>query len=73
MNETGRELGLIVSTPSKQPINCSLRVINGALLAPEVSNNPLGYRFSWSCRGVLLALYNSARYWQYGKVIPLEI
>jgi saccharopine dehydrogenase (NADP+, L-glutamate forming) len=40
----------------------------GGLPAPENSNNPLGYKFSWSSRGVLLALRNSARYWQDGKV-----
>ncbi|KAJ2426024.1 saccharopine dehydrogenase (NADP+, L-glutamate-forming), partial [Coemansia sp. RSA 2522] len=28
----------------------------GGLPAPEASNNPLGYKFSWSARGVLLAL-----------------
>ena len=26
----------------------------GGLPAPEASNNPLGYKFSWSPRGVLL-------------------
>jgi saccharopine dehydrogenase (NADP+, L-glutamate forming) len=40
----------------------------GGLPAPEASNNPLGYKFSWSSRGVLLALRNSARYWKDGKV-----
>jgi len=32
------------------------------LPAPEAANNPLGYKFSWSPRGVLLALLNSASY-----------
>ncbi|TGZ85533.1 Apo Saccharopine reductase [Ascodesmis nigricans] len=40
----------------------------GGLPAPENSNNPLGYKFSWSSRGVLLALRNSARYYKDGKV-----
>jgi saccharopine dehydrogenase-like NADP-dependent oxidoreductase len=40
----------------------------GGLPAPEASNNPLGYKFSWSSRGVLLALRNSARFWKDGKV-----
>jgi len=40
----------------------------GGLPAPENSGNPLGYKFSWSSRGVLLALRNSARYWKNGKV-----
>ena len=32
----------------------------GGLPAPECSGNPLGYKFSWSSRGVLLALLNNA-------------
>ena len=39
----------------------------GGLPAPEDSDNPLGYKFSWSSRGVLLALRNSAKYWKDGK------
>ncbi|KAF9466307.1 saccharopine dehydrogenase [Collybia nuda] len=34
----------------------------GGLPAPECSDNPLGYKFSWSSRGVLLALLNSASF-----------
>lgn len=40
----------------------------GGLPAPEDLDNPLGYKFSWSSRGVLLALRNSARFWQDGKI-----
>ncbi|KAJ3253278.1 hypothetical protein HK103_000772 [Boothiomyces macroporosus] len=40
----------------------------GGLPAPEDSNNPLGYKFSWSSRGVLLALRNDAKYWKDGKI-----
>jgi len=40
----------------------------GGLPAPEASNNPLGYKFSWSSRGVLLALRNNACYYKDGKV-----
>ncbi|RHZ56842.1 hypothetical protein Glove_396g110 [Diversispora epigaea] len=43
----------------------------GGLPAPEASNNPLGYKFSWSSRGVLLALLNSAKYYQDGQVIEI--
>lgn len=39
----------------------------GGLPAPEDSDNPLGYKFSWSSRGVLLALRNSAKYFKDGK------
>ncbi|KAJ2236141.1 saccharopine dehydrogenase (NADP+, L-glutamate-forming) [Coemansia sp. RSA 485] len=44
----------------------------GGLPAPEDSNNPLGYKFSWSARGVLLALRNNARYWQDGKLVEIQ-
>ncbi|KAL9058464.1 MAG: hypothetical protein Q9162_001760 [Coniocarpon cinnabarinum] len=40
----------------------------GGLPAPEASDNPLGYKFSWSARGVLLALRNDAKFWQDGKM-----
>ncbi|GJJ14450.1 hypothetical protein Clacol_008714 [Clathrus columnatus] len=39
----------------------------GGLPAPEASDNPLGYKFSWSSRGVLLALLNSAKYLANGQ------
>jgi saccharopine dehydrogenase (NADP+, L-glutamate forming) len=44
----------------------------GGLPAPEDSDNPLGYKFSWSSRGVLLALRNSARYWAKGKIVEID-
>lgn len=40
----------------------------GGLPAPENSDNPLGYKFSWSSRGVLLALRNQAKYYQDGEI-----
>lgn len=41
----------------------------GGLPAPEVAGgNPLGYKFSWSPKGALLAARNSARWMQDGKV-----
>ncbi|KAJ1551132.1 saccharopine dehydrogenase (NADP+, L-glutamate-forming) [Nowakowskiella sp. JEL0078] len=43
----------------------------GGLPAPEASNNPLGYKFSWSSRGVLLALRNSAKFIEGGKVVEI--
>ncbi|KAK2602798.1 hypothetical protein N8I77_009303 [Diaporthe amygdali] len=43
----------------------------GGLPAPEASDNPLGYKFSWSSRGVLLALGNTAKYWQDGKQVEI--
>lgn len=44
----------------------------GGLPAPECSNNPLGYKFSWSSRGVLLALLNSASYLSAGKQLSVS-
>ncbi|KAG6012600.1 Saccharopine dehydrogenase [NADP(+), L-glutamate-forming] [Claviceps pusilla] len=43
----------------------------GGLTAPENSDNPLGYKFSWSSRGVLLALRNPAKIIQDGKTIEI--
>ncbi|KAL8994392.1 MAG: hypothetical protein Q9169_005627 [Polycauliona sp. 2 TL-2023] len=39
----------------------------GGLPAPEASANPLGYKFSWSARGMLLALGNTAKFLKDGK------
>jgi saccharopine dehydrogenase (NADP+, L-glutamate forming) len=44
----------------------------GGLPAPENSDNPLGYKFSWSSRGVLLALRNQAKYYQDGQIKEVE-
>ena len=44
----------------------------GGLPAPEDSDNPLGYKFSWSSRGVLLALQNSAKYYKNGKIDEID-
>ncbi|KXX78096.1 Saccharopine dehydrogenase [NADP(+), L-glutamate-forming] [Madurella mycetomatis] len=43
----------------------------GGLPAPENSDNPLGYKFSWSSRGVLLALRNAGKWWQDGSVVEV--
>ncbi|AMD20583.1 HDL161Wp [Eremothecium sinecaudum] len=40
----------------------------GGLPAPDAKNNPFGYKLSWSCRGFLLSLLNSARYLKNGKI-----
>ncbi|PHH71634.1 hypothetical protein CDD82_6398 [Ophiocordyceps australis] len=44
----------------------------GGLPAPEASDNPLGYKFSWSSRGVLLALRNAAKIYQGGKIVEIS-
>jgi len=43
----------------------------GGLPAPEASDNPLGYKFSWSARGVLLALRNDAKFYEDGKLVEV--
>lgn len=40
----------------------------GGLPAPQHADNPLGYKFSWSPRGVLLAALNDARFLRKGQV-----
>ncbi len=41
----------------------------GGLPAPEANDNPFGYKFSWSPRGVLLAGLNNARYRRDGREV----
>lgn len=43
----------------------------GGLPAPEANTNPLGYKFSWSPIGVLLAGKNAARYVSEGEVVNI--
>ncbi|KAE8358403.1 Saccharopine dehydrogenase [Aspergillus caelatus] len=43
----------------------------GGLPAPECSDNPLGYKFSWSSRGVLLALRNAAKFYKDGQEVSV--
>jgi saccharopine dehydrogenase-like NADP-dependent oxidoreductase len=43
----------------------------GGLPAPEANTNPLGYKFSWSPRGVLLAGKNSAHYLKDGEEVTI--
>ncbi|KXH27490.1 saccharopine dehydrogenase [Colletotrichum salicis] len=44
----------------------------GGLPAPECSNNPLRFKFSWSPRGALLAQLNPASYLQNGQVVDVS-
>jgi len=43
----------------------------GGLPAPEANTNPIGYKFSWAPRGVLVAATNSARYLKDGEVVEV--
>lgn len=44
----------------------------GGLPAPQHNDNPFGYKFSWSPRGVVLASRNSAKYLENGKIVDIE-
>uniref|UniRef100_A0A6B2L3S6 Saccharopine dehydrogenase n=1 Tax=Arcella intermedia TaxID=1963864 RepID=A0A6B2L3S6_9EUKA len=43
----------------------------GGLPAPADNNNPLGYKFSWAPRGVLLASRNTATFLRDGKEVTI--
>ncbi|MBN2347009.1 MAG: saccharopine dehydrogenase NADP-binding domain-containing protein [Candidatus Aminicenantes bacterium] len=43
----------------------------GGLPAPEHNDNPFGYKFSWSPRGVVLASRNPARFLEDGKIVEI--
>ncbi|KAI8391256.1 Saccharopine dehydrogenase-domain-containing protein [Radiomyces spectabilis] len=75
MNEVGLDPGIdhmsamkIIDDAKRQNIKIrSFISWCGGLPAPEASNVPLGYKFSWSPRGVLTASGNDALYWINGK------
>ena len=49
----------------------AFRSFCGGLPAPDANDNPLGYKFSWSPRGVVLAGRNDARYLQNGRTVEV--
>jgi len=49
----------------------SFRSYCGGLPAPDSNDNPMGYKFSWSPRGVLMAGRNNSRYMESGKIIEI--
>jgi len=44
----------------------------GGLPAPEASDNPLGYKFSWSPRGALMNMLSGAKYLKDGHVVTVD-
>lgn len=50
----------------------SFESVTGGLPAPESNDNPFGYKFSWSPRGVILAGRNNAKYIKDGKHIEID-
>jgi len=49
-----------------------LRSLCGGIPAPEASDNPLGYKISWSPRGVVLAGMRPARYLENGEIVHVR-
>lgn len=49
----------------------SFKSTTGALPAHEANNNPFGYKFSWSPRGVLLASRNAAKWLENDKEVSI--
>jgi saccharopine dehydrogenase-like NADP-dependent oxidoreductase len=43
----------------------------GGLPAPEDNDNPFGYKFSWSPKGVVLASRNPAKFLENGKIVDI--
>lgn len=50
----------------------SFRSYCGGLPAPEANDNPLGYKFSWSPRAVLVAAGSPARYLEKGQEVRVD-
>ncbi len=44
----------------------------GGLPAPDDNDNPFGYKFSWSPKGVILASRNSAKFLENGETVDIE-
>ncbi len=44
----------------------------GGLPAPEFNDNPLGYKFSWAPKAVLMALLNEAKYLHQNKAVEVS-
>jgi saccharopine dehydrogenase-like NADP-dependent oxidoreductase len=49
----------------------SFRSYCGGLPAPEANTNPIGYKFSWAPRGVLVAATADAKYMKDGEIVEL--
>ncbi|KXS21364.1 hypothetical protein M427DRAFT_119187 [Gonapodya prolifera JEL478] len=43
----------------------------GGLVSPESSDNPIGYKYTWSPRGALTAALNAARFKEDGKIVTI--
>ena len=76
MNEIGLDpgidhcsaLSLLESLRAQNKEIVSFTSFCGGLPAPEDAEVPLGYKFSWSPKGVLTAASNAAQFKLYGEV-----
>jgi saccharopine dehydrogenase-like NADP-dependent oxidoreductase len=50
----------------------SFKSTTGGLPAPKSNDNPMGYKFSWSPKGVILAGTNAAQYLEDGKKVEIK-
>jgi len=79
LNECGLDPGIdhmsamriIHDVEKKKGKIVSFRSTTGALPSLEANNNPFGYKFSWSPRGVLLASRNAAKWLENGKEVSI--
>ncbi len=62
---------LIHDAKSKGGKIVSFRSYCGGLPAPEANSNPIGYKFSWAPRGVLVAAQNDAQYMKDGEIVKV--
>ncbi|KAL3270243.1 hypothetical protein HHI36_009299 [Cryptolaemus montrouzieri] len=80
LNEVGLDPGIdhllaldcIQEVKSQGGYVTSFESFCGGLPAPEFSDNPLRYKFSWSPRGALLNTLSSARYLRKGQVVEIK-
>jgi saccharopine dehydrogenase-like NADP-dependent oxidoreductase len=79
INECGVDPGIdhmsamrvIHAAESKGGKVVSFRSYCGGLPAPEANTNPIGYKFSWAPRGVLVAATNPAKYLMNGEIVEV--
>ena len=79
LNECGLDPGIdhmsamriIHDVEKKKGKVVSFKSTTGALPSHEANNNPFGYKFSWSPRGVLLASRNAAKWLENGKDVSI--
>lgn len=79
LNEVGLDPGIdhLLALEAIQEIKAlggkitSFESFCGGLPAPEFSDNPLRYKFSWSPRGALLNTISSAKYLENGEIVTV--